>query len=175
MNVSRISSPEDFSENDEYSLLEVVLDSRQLKISYLSSVLRALQSVLREVARVGPETGGLFAQRPQPVLSASAEMRGSQLSFRLGFVSHSDSEPLREFSRQVGIEFIGRFTRFLSYHSQPTLFGYATPDMSPRRHQDPLERRMQRLSSEMHHLGGVAISLDDSKITFANGQFEIKG
>ena len=46
--------------------LEITLDSCDLPVSGLSSMLRVVQAALREVANAGESTRERFSQKPQP-------------------------------------------------------------------------------------------------------------
>ena len=105
--------------------LEIRLDSDNLPVSYLSSLLRVLQATTREVARYNEATRHVFSQQTQPTLVASTDTSDGSLVMRFSFADPANSAPMDEVSRLAFDAFMVQFSAYLKglpqkYPSKPT-------------------------------------------------------
>jgi hypothetical protein len=91
--------------------LEIIVDREGLPVSVLSSLLRAVQAALREVARDSNDTRHAFSQQPQPVLHVSTFVSDGDLVLRFAFVDGLNSASLPHLSAQCFAAFMEQFAR----------------------------------------------------------------
>ena len=154
-------------------LLEVELDSRGLPVSYLSSLLRVLQAVVREVARTNEDTRRLFSQQPQPVLLLSAHVTGENLALRFAFADPLDSTPMPQLSARTFESFLERFSQFLKGLAQPGLWGISVKGGQRRRYESDMARRMDQLRVELRRFPRARLSFDRRTILLEGDHMEI--
>ena len=155
-------------------MLEIALDSHDLHVSHLSSLLRVVQAVLREVARSGDDTRQAFSKRPQPMLLVSTCVAEGSLVLRFAFADPSDSAPLTELSSLTFGQCLELFARFLKELPQPGLWGVPVRSGRRQRHESDIMRRMDHLHVELRRFRSVRVGFDRHAVTFEGDRMEIR-
>ena len=133
----------------ERYVLAVRLDNQNVPVSYMSSLLRVVQAVLREVARGVEGPGRRFEQSPQPVLVLSKLSADGDLVLHFTFVDPLDYGPLEDLSDETFEALLDRFAEFVRGLPQPSLWGGAAPRPSGRPFESELTKRMDQLHREL--------------------------
>ena len=133
----------------ERHILAVRLDNENVPVSYMSSLLRVVQAVLREVARSVEGPGSRFVQSPQPILVLSRLSTDGDLVLSFTFVDPLDYAPLEDLSDDTFAALLDRFAEFVRGLPQPSLWGGAAPRPSGRPYESELARRMAQLHREL--------------------------
>ena len=160
------------SDSSDYRLL-LTVRSDSLRVSHVSSTLRAILAAVREVARSVNESSTHFEGQSQPILlvdtSASADS-GLTLSF---YFADTDDAPMREFSEQVMGAFMDEFARVLASRSQLGLWGRTARGSGPSGLESDIARRLDDLKVLLRRFGSASLSLGDRSITFDGDTLEI--
>ena len=166
---------ENRSKNDR-EVLELQIVTTHLSASYLSSLLRALQASLREVAHSRESTNQDFTQNPQPVLILDKIISGDDLTLYLIFSDAVNSKPLTSLSRQTFNTFIDDLTDFVKGLPQPSLWGGAslpTPRTRTRTESD-LIKRMDQLYRELRRSKQITIRFNNRSVEIEGSRMEIQ-
>jgi len=97
----------------ETGKLHITMDSNNLQVSYVSSMLRVLQAAVRDIARGVDDAHDLFEIHPQPVLLLSTEVDGPDLQLQIFFADPTNSKPMVELSAQAFDPFMVQFGNLL--------------------------------------------------------------
>jgi len=159
--------------NNNTQMLEMALDSSNLPVSYLSSILRVTQAAVREVARTTEATRQAFSQQPQPVLMASTHTSDDQLVLSFVFADPIDSTAMTELSASVFAVFMDRFAELLKGLPQRGLWGASSRGSRRRRYETDLEKRMDQLRAELRRFAHARLSFDNRSIQFDGDRLEI--
>ena len=150
------------------SELEIILDTRHLPVSYVSSLLRVVQAAIREVGRNNDDTRQTFSQQPWPVLVMSTFSTEEDWMLRFVFTDPMDSAPLTRLSAQTFGEFMERLSQFLKTLPQLGLWGKSVAGSPHARYDSEVTRRMDELRQELRHF-------PKSRLTFGNRTIAIEG
>ena len=148
--------------------LELALDTTDLPVSNLSSILRVLQATLREVARNTEETRERCASRPRPVLRLSIRETHGEMVMGFHFADSSDSAAMAQLSERVFADFVDRLGQFIKRLPQRGLWGESLAGSKPRSYDSELDRRFDELRMELRWL-------PKAKLTFAGQTISIEG
>tara|TARA_B100001245_G_C22795815_1_gene383715 strand:- start:390 stop:902 length:513 start_codon:yes stop_codon:yes gene_type:complete len=157
-------------------MLELHIVTTHLSASYLSSLLRALQASLREVAHSRESTNQEFTRKPQPVLILDKIISGDDLTLYLIFSDAVNSKPLPGLSRQTFNTFIDDLTDFVKGLPQPSLWGGAslpTPRTRTRTESD-LIKRMDQLYRELRRSKQIIIRFNNRSVEIEGSRMEIQ-
>lgn len=154
-------------------VLEIGLDSCQLPVSYLSSLLRVVQAALREVARSADDTRQPFSQAPQPVLNLSAQVVGGDLVLRFSFADPLDSTPMPRLSERTFESFFEGFRQLLKGLPQPGLWGRSVGGAHRRRHDSEFARRMDEVRLELRRFRRARLCFRSHTILIEGDRVEI--
>lgn len=153
--------------------LLIELDSRGLRVSYVSSMLRVVQAAIREVARGIEEFRPLFEQSRSPPLLLSAEVAEGKLSLSVSFAEPGDSAPMPDLSARAFELFMERFVRLLEDTTQLGLWGQLVRGAGPRQFDSEVDRRLSELRTELRHFGSARVSFGGRTITFDGDRMQI--
>ena len=160
------------SDNSDYRLL-LTVRSHNLRVSHLSSTLRAILAAVREVARSVNESSPHFEGQSQPILlvdTSAAADSGFKLSF---YFADTDDAPMRELSEQVMGAFMDEFGRVLASRSQLGLWGRTARGSGPAGLESDIARRLDDLKVLLRRFGSASLSLGDRSITFDGDKLEM--
>ena len=153
------------SESSDYRLL-LTVRSDGLRVSHVSSTLRAILAAVREIARSVNESSTHFEGSSQPLLlmdiTADAE---SGMTLSLYFADTADA-PMRELSEQVLGAFMDEFGRVLASRSQLGLWGRMARVSGSGELESDIARRLDDLKVLLRRYGSASLSLGDRSITF---------
>lgn len=158
----------------EIKELHITLDSHDLPVSYVSSMLRVLQAAVREVARGVTDSRALFAGQPQPVLMLSTSVDVRELKSKVFFADSVDSTPMLELSAQAFDPFMAHFANLLKMIPQPGLWGPISRRQSRDQFETETEHRLDELRVELRHFSRATISFGNRSISFDGDQLEIQ-
>ena len=160
------------SDSSDYRLLLTVRYDG-LRVSHVSSTLRAIQAAVREVARGVDESSSQFQGTAQPLLlvdtSASADS-GFKLSF---YFADSNDAPMPELSEQVLGAFMDEFGRVLASRSQLGLWGRTARVSGSGELESDIARRLDDLKVLLRRYGSASLRLGDRSITFDGDRLEM--
>ena len=156
-------------------MLVLVVESRALPVSYVSSTLRVLQAAVREVAR-GVEHGGrLFESQPQPALLVDAETTAhGGLILKLYFADPNDDAPMPDLCNRAFSPFMEEFGRVLKGMPQRGLWGRMARRSGSARFRSEVARRLDDLRVELRHFRNATMRHRARSITFDGDQMEIE-
>ena len=154
-------------------LLEIALDSGDLPVSNLSSLLRVAQAALREVARNSDDFRDALAQQPAPVLHLSTRIKEGDLVLGFTFTDPSDSTPIPELSAGVSRLFMERFGQFVKEQAQRNLWGEQIGGVRRKRYDSEVTRRLDQLSGELRRFPKARLRFDRQTILFEGDRVEI--
>ena len=154
--------------------LQVQLNSADIPVSYMSSMLRVLQAALREVARGVDSAGSLFDSHPQPVLLLSVHTEGRQLNLEVSFGDPVKFAVLTEISVQTFESFMVQFANFLGDLAQLGLWGQVAQRAGPINIEAETKRRLHELRMELRRFASVTLSYGSRNISFNGNQIEIE-
>ena len=157
----------------EARVLEIVIDSRRLPVSYLSSLLRVVQAAVREVARRAEGSRQSFDQQPQPVLHMEVDSRGEELALLFSFADPVDSSPLREISAAAFDDFVDQFAQLLKGLPQRGLWGGPVGGAQAGRYDSEVYTRLDQVRLEMRRFTKARLSFGDHVISFEGDRMEI--
>ncbi len=157
----------------EEGLLELILGTGDLPVSYLSSVLRSIQAALREVARTADATREEFQRQPQPVLMLSSLSVEDGLTLRFAFVDPLDSTPMEKFSSQAFQAFIDEFTQFLKRLPQRGLWGETYNRARRKTHDSEITRRLDQVHIELRRFYRSTLRYRGQAIHIEGDQLQI--
>ena len=157
------------SPNDVALFLE--LDFKFLSVSYLSSLLRALQAVLREVARTENRVRVQF-EESTPILVVCGLESGAELTLSLVFSRPDGAEQLTQISTTVFASFLSQFGEFLHKLPQPGLWGKAALSR-PQPNDSELSKRFDQIYRELQRSSKSAIRFQDRVIQIEGSYIEI--
>ena len=142
-------------------------------MSALSTLLRALQACLREVARADGLVGERFEESTGPVLMATLQSSRGDLVLRLEFVDRDSSESMPEVSSRVFEAFLEQLGDFIKTLPQPGLWGVSTRGTKRGRYRSAAEKRMDQIRTELRRFprsdlssGGRAIHIEGDQVSF---------
>lgn len=158
---------------DQSQTLQIRMNSEDIPVSYMSSMLRVLQAALREVAKGVDSAGSLFDNHPQPVLLLSAHNERRQLTLEVSFADPVDFTSLTKISGQTFDSFMVQFANFLGDLAQLGLWGQIVQRAGPINIDTETKRRLQELRTELRRFGRVTLSHGNRNISFNGTQIEI--
>ena len=151
--------------------LAIQVSAGNLRVSYVSSLLRVVQAALREVARGEEHTRAQFDRRPQPVLVLSRLIIDGDLRLQFTFADPTDSTPLEELSAKAFGAFLDRFSEYVRSLPQPSLWGGAAFRPPRRPFESELSRRMDQVYREIRRspratirFGGRVIEIEGDRM-----------
>ena len=153
--------------------LLITVDSSNVPVSSLSSLLRVLQAALREIARGQPDTREQFAQQPQPVLYLSTDGAEEGLVLRLTFGGASDSAPMPELSSSIFGAFVEQLGQLIKRMPQRSLWGEPVGGPPVARQASAVEGRLDQVRMELRRLSRASVSFDGHTISFEGDRMEI--
>ncbi len=159
--------------NPGLDLLEIALDSANLPVSNLSSLLRVVQAAVREVARSGDETRASFAQQSPPMLQLSATVVGKELVLRLAFADPGDSSPMSRLSKLTFGLFMEQFGQLIKGMPQRGLWGEAFGGAQRGRHESEATRRLDELRRELRRFPRARLTCGARVYRFEGDRMEI--
>ena len=155
--------------------LEIALDSHDLPVSGLSSMLRVVQAALREVANAGESTRERFSHKPQPTLHLSARTEEGSLILRLTFVDPLDPEPAEDFSATTSRAFLAALGDLIKRAPQRDLWGEAVGGPNGRELRTDLDQRLDQVRQQLRRLPRARLSFGRETISFESGRVELTG
>ena len=157
----------------DFQGLEITVDSSNLPVSGLSSLLRVVQAALREVARVEEATREQLLERPQPTLHLSATTDEANLTFRLIFADPTDRTPLLDLSTTTFRAFLSQLRRFVEKIPQRDLWGEAVGSPGRGEFHSEAEKRIDQVRQELRRLPKAKLTFEGQSITFEGDRMEI--
>ncbi|MDP6453231.1 MAG: hypothetical protein QF898_07980 [SAR202 cluster bacterium] len=154
--------------------LVITLDSGNLQVSYVSSMLRVLQAAVRDVARSVDDARDLFEGQPQPVLLLSTEVDGPDLNLHIFFADPNNSTPMLDVSAQAFDPFMVKFGNLLKLLPQPGLWGRMARRSGPSHIETETDRRLDELRVELRHFTKATLRFGDRSIAFDGDQLVIE-
>lgn len=154
--------------------LEISLDRHNLPVSSLSSLLRVLQAVLRELARSNDSTRALFADPPHPVLRLSAGISDEDLVLSFMFDLPGEAGPSSELSRTAFGRLMTSLTDFIKDLPQKGLWGQSVASPRPQRYDSEIGRRLGELRVELRRFPRARLRYDHRSILFEGARMEIE-
>ena len=155
--------------------LQIELNSDDLQVSYVSSMLRVLQAAVRDIARgVDDDAHALFESQPQPVLLLSTDVDGGNLYLNIYFADPSRSTPMVELSTQSFGPFMVKFGNLLKLLPQPGLWGRMARRSGPSSIETDTDRRLDELRVELRHFSRATLRFGRRSISFDGDQLEIE-
>ena len=158
----------------ETGKLHITMDSNNLQVSYVSSMLRVLQAAVRDIARGVDDAHDLFEIHPQPVLLLSTEVDGPDLQLQIFFADPTNSKPMVELSAQAFDPFMVQFGNLLKLLPQPGLWGRVARRSGPSSIETETDRRLDELRVELRHFSRATLRFGKRSISFAGDQLEIE-
>ena len=155
------------------SRLELAVDSGNLPVSSLSSLLRVLQATLREVARGDDDTREVFSQQSQPVLHLFTRIAEGELVMGFAFVGPLDAEAMSEVSERVFGRFLGRLSQLIKTLPQRGLWGDLVAGGRQQRHESGVEQRLDHLRMELRRFPRATLRFQSQAILFEGDRMEI--
>ncbi len=155
--------------------LEITLDSWDLPVSGLSSMLRVVQAALREIAHAGESTRERFSHNPQPTLHLSARTEEGNLILRLTFLDPVEPESAQDFSATTSRAFIAALGDLIKSAPQRDLWGEAVGGPNGRELRTDLDRRLDQVRRELRRLPRARLSCGKETIAFEGGRVELAG
>ncbi len=160
-------------ETSDFQGLEITVDSCNLPVSGLSSLLRVVQAALREVARGDEATREQLSERPQPTLHLSATTDEANLTFRLTFADPTDRTPLLDLSTTTFRAFLSQLRRFVEKIPQRDLWGDAVGGPGRGESHSEAEKRIDQVRQELRRLPKAKLTFEGQSITFEGDRMEI--
>ena len=164
----------DSGEPGDDSLLEISLDRHNLPVSSLSSLLRVLQAVLRELARNNDGTRALFSEPPHPVLRLSAGVSDQDLVLSFMFDRPGEAGPSLELSRTAFGQLMSTLADFIKGLPQKGLWGQSVASPRPQRYNSEVGRRLDELRIELRRFPRARLRYDRRSILFEGDRMEIE-
>ena len=158
----------------ESAKLQIALNSDDLPVSYVSSMLRVLQAAVREIARGVGDARALFEGQPQPVLLLSTEVDGGSLYLKIYFADPINAAPMLELSAQAFEPFMVQFGNLLKMLPQPGLWGRTARGSGPSNIKTETDRRLDELRVELRHFSRATLRFGNRSISFVGDQLEIE-
>ena len=156
------------------SLLEISLDRHNLAVSSLSSLLRVLQAVLRELARNSDSTRAFFSEPPHPVLRLSAGVSDEDLVLSFMFDLPGETGPSSELSRTAFGQLMSTLADFIKSLPQKGLWGQSIASPRPQRYDSEVGRRLDELRIELRRFPRARLRYDRRAILFEGDRMEIE-
>lgn len=162
------------SSQEEVPLLEITLDHKNLRVSYLSSLLRAVQATLREVARSNEVTSQLFAQQTQPIFQLSTDVTEGDLILSFAFTSRSGELKVPQLATHTFDQFFNQFERFIKNLPQKGLWGDTVGTTRRQRHASEVTKRLGHLRVELSRFPRARLEFKHHTIDFHGDRMEIR-
>ena len=160
-------------ETSDFQGLEITVDSSNLPVSGLSSLLRVVQAALREVARGDEATREQLSERPQPTLHLSATTDEANLTLRLTFADPTDRTPLLDLSTATFRAFLSQLRRLVEKIPQRDLWGEAVGGPSIGESHSDAEKRIDQVRQELRRLPKAKLTFEGQSVTFEGDRMEI--
>ena len=154
--------------------LEIRLDSDNLPVSYLSSLLRVLQATTREVARHNEATRHVFSQQTQPTLVTSTDTSDGSLVMRFSFADPANSAPMDEVSRLAFDAFMVQFSTYLKGLPQKGLWGHSASGRQKQRLDSEISQRMNQMRLELRRFHKVSLRFGSRSVLIDGDRMEIE-
>ncbi|MCD5400239.1 MAG: hypothetical protein LR120_10935 [Dehalococcoidia bacterium] len=158
----------------ETGKLHITLDSNNLQVSYVSSMLRVLQAAVRDIARGVDGAHELFENQPQPVLLLSTEVDGPDLQLQIFFADPANSKPMMDLSAQAFDPFMVQFENLLKLLPQLGLWGRVARRSGPSSIETETDRRLDELRVELRHFSRATLRFGKRSISFNGDQLAIE-
>lgn len=153
--------------------LEMRLDSNNLPVSNLSSLLRVLQAATREVGLNSAGTRQVFSQQAQPTLLVSTDTSGEGVVMRFRFADPVTSVSMDEVSRLAFDSFMVQFSDYLKGLPQKGLWGHSASGSQRQRLDSVVSRRMNQLRLELRRFQKVGLRFGGRAVLIEGDRMEI--
>ena len=158
----------------ETETLEIALDRGGLPVSAMSSLLRAVQAALRELARNDDETRRMFTREPQPILRMSADVSGDELILSFGFADPTDWAPLERLSARTSKIFGTQIGEYLKSLPQRGLWGQSVSGPRRRGQASEITKRLDQVCVELRRFRQARLRCDRLTILFEGDRMQIE-
>lgn len=158
----------------ETKTLEIALDRGGLPVSAMSSLLRAVQAALREMARNDDETREMFSGEPQPTLRVSTDVSGDELILSFGFADPTDSAPLEQVSARTFDTFGAQIGEYLKSLPQRGLWGQSVSGPRRRGQASEMAKRLGQVCVELRRFRQARLRCNRLTILFEGDRMQIE-